>query len=515
MYTNPQIHRLRKIVSPLVILTLLLGAIAFPTSTANAVDGIIVVNTAADNETGGDGSCTLREAIWNIVEADEISSGDCNTGIGADTITFAANYTITLTSALPDISTAVTIDGNGAANTIVQASACDPVNLPDSCTPADWRVFTVVSAANVTLKDLTARYGNCDGACNIINADDKGGNIYAINSSLTLDNVTAQYGFAKYGGGIFVEESNLTLQNGSSVDHNKSSNEAGGIYTYAFNDPTQITINNSKVNNNATTLANISGGGMYVEAEDITVLIENGSQINDNTTGYAGGGIDMSSTTNSSLTVDASTISGNVATSDAGGAIKFNPNNTSTLIIQNGSLIDNNTAALDGGGVYFNTSGSDSSLTVDDSTISNNESTTGKGGGIYFASNDNNVLAIQNGSLIDNNTSDSNGGGVYVYTAGTGVSATVDASTISNNTSTDAAGGIYSDGANLTIQNNSIIGGSGAGNQADTGGGVSFGNGALTVNNSQISYNQTVNSGGGGRNRQWHIDHFQRLAGRT
>ena len=159
MYTNTQIQRLRKIVSSLVILTMLFGGLAQP-ATNVAAAGAISVDTNADNTTD-DNLCTLREAITNINDGAQ-TYDDCATGAGADTITFAANYTITLTSALPDITTDVTIDGNGAANTIVQASTCDPTTLDTTpCTPADWRVFSFTAGTSI-LKDMTVRYGNCD-----------------------------------------------------------------------------------------------------------------------------------------------------------------------------------------------------------------------------------------------------------------------------------------------------------------------------------------------------------------
>ena len=77
-----------------------------------------------------------------------------NTFAGADTITFAADYTITLAgSSLPDVTTEMTISGTGAANTIVQASTCNPVTLPGGCTPATYRVFNVTSTGNLTLDE--------------------------------------------------------------------------------------------------------------------------------------------------------------------------------------------------------------------------------------------------------------------------------------------------------------------------------------------------------------------------
>ena len=77
----------------------------------------IVVNTTADNEIPGDGSCTLREAINNSNANIDTSNGDCLVGFPLPTIdeisfNIASNEpTIILNSALPTIVEAIVIDG--------------------------------------------------------------------------------------------------------------------------------------------------------------------------------------------------------------------------------------------------------------------------------------------------------------------------------------------------------------------------------------------------------------------
>ena len=78
--------------------------------------GPMIVNTTADNTTFADGICTLREAIGNANANGDTTGGDCEAGgLAVDAIQFniqgAGPHTIALTSALPDISDPVFIDG--------------------------------------------------------------------------------------------------------------------------------------------------------------------------------------------------------------------------------------------------------------------------------------------------------------------------------------------------------------------------------------------------------------------
>ncbi|MEM9530297.1 MAG: CSLREA domain-containing protein [Pseudomonadota bacterium] len=81
----------------------------------------IVVNSAADSATAGDGACTLREAISNANADADSSGGDCAAGGAAETITFAigggAPETIALTTALPDMTSPINLDASSQCAT--------------------------------------------------------------------------------------------------------------------------------------------------------------------------------------------------------------------------------------------------------------------------------------------------------------------------------------------------------------------------------------------------------------
>src|SRR5215207_5544046 len=161
----------------------------------------IVVNTNADATIAGDGFCTLREAITNANSDSDTTGGDCPAGSGADAITFAAGYTITLVNQLPAVTTEMTITGNGATNTIIQANAASKT--------ASYRVFEVSGGGNLTLDSLTVRNGYCGGLCATIG--DSGGGIYNA-GTLTVSNVTFNANTATYnGGGIYDSGGSPTL----------------------------------------------------------------------------------------------------------------------------------------------------------------------------------------------------------------------------------------------------------------------------------------------------------------
>src|SRR3990170_8265891 len=125
----------------------------------------ITVNSAAD-VIADDGVCTLREAITAALTdtASGATPGECAAGSGADTITLpAGTYTISIAGAGEDanatgdldITADLTINGAGAATTIVQA--CDSSGGP--CTGID-RVLHITGAfVTAEISGLTIQNG--------------------------------------------------------------------------------------------------------------------------------------------------------------------------------------------------------------------------------------------------------------------------------------------------------------------------------------------------------------------
>lgn len=135
---------------------------AFVSLAANAAT--VTVDSAADNAIGGDGNCTLREAITNanLASGGDASGGDCVAGTaGADEIQFAGDYTIVLASLLPAISDDLTMTGNGVANTVISGN--------------DLVRVMRIDAGTVALADLAIVNGRAEGEDGAIGQLDLGG----------------------------------------------------------------------------------------------------------------------------------------------------------------------------------------------------------------------------------------------------------------------------------------------------------------------------------------------------
>ncbi|MDO8616726.1 MAG: right-handed parallel beta-helix repeat-containing protein [Dehalococcoidia bacterium] len=237
-----------------------------------------------------DANCSLREAIIAA-----------NAAAGADTITLPAGpYNLTMAGVGDDaaatgdldITDNLTINGAGAATTIIQA--CDSSGGP--CTGVD-RVFHVVSGT-VSISGVTIRNGNTAGFA--------GGGGILNSGTLTLTNSTVSGNSANYsyGGGIN-NESAATLTVTNSTVSGNTAGCCGGISNFGT-----TTFTNSTVSGNTTTSY---GGGIYKSSGTLTLT---NSTVSGNSTGGDGGGIYNSGGT---AEITNSTVSGNTADSDGNG----------------------------------------------------------------------------------------------------------------------------------------------------------------------------------------------------
>jgi CSLREA domain-containing protein len=263
----------RLILAVLVLLTMLL------TGTSPALAAGLTVTTL-DDELNADGDCSLREAI--TAANTDIAVDASTAGAGADSISVPAG-TITLGSELPAVSTTLTITGNGAANTILQANA-----NPDTAT---YRVLLVTPSGNLTLEGLTVRHGRCDFSCSLDPI--RGGAIYNDSGTLIVANSTFSGNSASAGGAISNVGGTLTVSN--STFSGNSANSGGvlgnnGIATvtnstFSGNSASSagVIVNDTGINNTFhlrnTIIANSLSGGDCTTPPDTNInnLIEDGS----------------------------------------------------------------------------------------------------------------------------------------------------------------------------------------------------------------------------------------------
>jgi hypothetical protein len=428
----------------------------------------IVVTSLADSGTG-----TLRAAITT---ADGDSSQDY-------IIDFDVKGAIDLTSALPNLTSKIAIQGPGADSLTVRRATDTP-----------FSIFVILQGREVSISDLTIANGqiddggggidNFDGTLTATNcifdhnsADSKaggGGGIENFGGTATVTNCTFDHNSAAFGGGIENLLGTLTVTNctfdhnsasdGGGIDnfdtkltvtdctfdHNSAESRGGGIFNGGFGGETATVAKCTFTNNSASAFVD-GGGGIYNGG---TATLTACTLANNSAVGV-GGGIFNTGT----ATVTNCTIANNPAFE--GGAI----DNSGTATVTNCTIANNPTAQ--GGGIA-----NAGTATVTNCTIANNSATSG--GGIF---NDG-TATVTNCTIANNPTAQ--GGGVF--NVGT---ATVTNCTIANNPAVDG-GGIFNVGTatvtNCTITNNSAVG---------VGGGIVNDFGTVTANNTIVAGNQS------------------------
>lgn len=288
----------------------------------------VTTNTDAAVTKAGDAPGTLRQAIF-----------DANASLGTDTVlfNFGGATTIGLTAGELVVSDAVVIQGQSAANSVVNQTA------------AAGRVFRVSGPGvfTVTFDSLTIQGGKTPGS-----GGTQGTGILLLDENVIVSNsVIRNNSTTTSGGGISVQEAgSLTLINSAVQNNTASGINGGGIFVNRNGGSVSVT--NSTISGNSAFAGN--GGGIYsVFGGGVTVL---GSTLSGNSAALTGGGIGF--TNRGNLTVRNSTISGNTATTGAGLALAnyF----LGTALVQNSTITGNVATSLstilgDGGAVAWNT----------------------------------------------------------------------------------------------------------------------------------------------------------------
>ena len=261
------------------------------------------------------------------------------------------------------ISESVTIQGDGAANTIVQARGDD-----DSV--ATSRVFDIEPDLVVTIEGITIKNGNSVPR----GAGIRNRGYLTLRNSSVISNTASECG-----GGIYNwardagQQSDLIIEN-SIISNNEELNSVegygGGLYNYAKDGAAIASLEGSLVTNNTA----VYGGGISNHAADgyalFTIL---NSSIRDNTGLMISGGIDNRTelpTAKADLIIDRTTIDGNETGNNGGGVLNESIYGTASVDITNSTLSNNE--AIYGAGVANIATNETAVITLTNVTISSN-----------------------------------------------------------------------------------------------------------------------------------------------
>jgi hypothetical protein len=294
----------------------------------------ISVNASTGMITGGSGNglVTLRSAI--------IAS---NNNAGADVISLVnGTYLLSITSgggyensALTgdlDINGSLTINGNGAANTIIST------NYTSAC--GDCKVIGVnqtggFGGLTVSLNGITIQNGYNNGAGFAGTFYETGGGIdfflttpgtsYSMTNCIVKNNVVTG-SHLSHGGGINADGNYQATQTGANI----------GL----------VTLTNVTVTGNTSSTV---GGGMYLGADKHDVTMTN-CTVTGNTATKDGGGIKISHSFGGTVNISGGSVSNNAGSE--GGGLSIAGNQITNVNVSN-TTVSNNTATNHGGGVYI------------------------------------------------------------------------------------------------------------------------------------------------------------------
>jgi CSLREA domain-containing protein/uncharacterized repeat protein (TIGR01451 family) len=442
--------------------------------------------TTLDDELGGSGDCSLREAIQ--AANTDAAFGGCPAGAGADTILLGAGtYALTLSgsgedgnaSGDLDVTQTLTIAGLGPAQTAIDGSGLDRVL--DVRPGAATVVISGVTILNGNVNDNGGGIHNSDARLTLINtvvlsnAAISGGGVYAMTGTVELiDSQVLSNTALSNGGGVCVDKhAAFTQTSGSLVAYNAGTN-GGGVYIGGEpgSEGRFVLLGGHILSNTATH----SGGGIYVYGNSATLIVTGSATVvhnaaNGNTLIAGGGGIYVNT---GSVTLGGGQVSTNTAR--YGGGV-FVRSGNATLTMRGGEIRDNQ--AQDGGGIHVD----EGRATVEAGQVAHNMASL-DGGGAYV---DVGQLTLSGGQIADNVAAD-DGGGVYV---GVG-QVTLEGGQVLSNTAVDVGGGVHVENGLAALSGTQVVG-----NLAPFGGGVFVDQGQVTVSAGEVSSNTAIYGGGG------------------
>jgi Carboxypeptidase regulatory-like domain/Domain of unknown function (DUF4214) len=400
------------------------GALAL-SLVVNHSDDIAPRGTGVTCITAASSDCTLREAIIkaNANAGSNITFAAVTNGVPI-TLALAnsggVNEDASLTGDL-DVTATVTINGNGAANTIIQAGTTNANGID--------KVFGLnpicTTSVNVSIDGVTIRNGRNTQPAPSADFSHTGGGLDfcapagSASLSITNSNITDNTDVNAYGGGLDIDSSagwngTVTLTN----DLFQNNKTIGTVFIStggAINDrgsAQTLNITNCQFINNSTASQVGNGAGINIrQINGGSVNIHN-SLFSGNTAGGNGGAIGVDDTDDANgatpvqtLTIDQSTIiknniSGNVSGgSSGGGGLYINGNVDGLTTISKATFTGNSEGAtagtrLGGGGILVDRG----SLTMSFSRIVGNSNNAGSlgGSGLFKSGSDAGTVTATN-----------------------------------------------------------------------------------------------------------------------
>ena len=282
------------------------------------------------------------------------------------------------------------------------------------------RVMKITGDIAPTVENLTLRNGSASGLGGGPSGKDAGGIVYIQDARATLNNVRMIGGSAAFGAGLYVDKLSAPIIQNSSIESGQAGERGGGLY--AHNSSPELT--NVKIINNTAK----AGGGVYLYKSEAKIV---NSTISDNrATGSGsylevagfnirfsvgnGGGVNFDE---SKASISGSTLERNSA--KAGGAIfaDNSPGSVTTSLLNNNIADGSSTiipiivlANTPGGGGALYAQRSD--MVLEHNRITNNRATADAGGAIHIFNGS--ADAKINGNFLGYNSA-GKGSAVYVH----------------------------------------------------------------------------------------------------
>jgi hypothetical protein len=452
----------------------------------------VTVTTTLDPTTPIQGQLSLREAV-NMVNAGQVAD---------NTILLPAGNYQNVQGAL-NVTHSLILQGAGAGNTILDGGNKDRVLLIDP-----------TAAVNVQISGATIRDGNANGPGGGIDVQDAAGqsSVLTVQNCIISGNTANSTISANYGGGIAVNNGDVNVLNCQVID-NQVLGVAGADFGGGIADNNggtgSITVTDSVLAGNTAG----GGGGIALVGGGLGALTVTGSTLRDNslTTKDAGGG-GIFANTLGVVSITDTVIQGNISQTDGGGFAEQS-NGPANILFSNDTLDDNQSLQGNGGGIAVETasnvtiqnstlSGNIASgngdgveeeaatLTVTNSTFDGNVARNGNGGALDV-SGPNQTVTLSNDTLRSNGAAAGSGGALADNSAGSTL--TVNNCLVLNNAA--SLGGGINDSGGVAVVANSLFLNNAAAN--GSGGGIFQGAGTLTVRDSQFTGNVAGVEGGG------------------